>query len=262
LPPKSDRSTSLSLPTRVSVVVPLFNEVEGIPGLHRRLIDLREELLDSYILDFILVDDGSTDDTWQRLEEHFSGVDGCDLVRMPKNLGVAGAILAGLRQASCEIVCSIDSDLSYDPGILAEMIPLIGDADLVTASPYHPDGEVLNVPRWRLVLSQGLSRIYNYRQQQKLHTYTSCCRVYRKKVVQEIELSRTDFIGVAELVLKMQEQGYRIAELPATLGTRAVGVSKMNIVKTIFGHLRLMYDLGLHRVRQLPASHPSREERS
>lgn len=234
-------------PTPVSLVVPLFNEAESIPALYDRLTDLRRESAESYFFEFLLVDDGSTDATWTRLEEVFSEMSGCQLVRLQENQGVAGAIVAGIRAAPNEIVCSIDGDLSYDPGILVQMIPLLSTADLVTASPYHPQGRVLNVPRWRAFLSRGLSRIYNYRQPQSLHTYTSCCRVYRKSAVENIELSRTGFIGVAELVLKLQRQGNRIAEFPATLGTRVHGVSKMKILQTIAGHLRLFLDLGLRR---------------
>ena len=255
-----DSARPRSLPTRVSVVVPLFNEAESIQPLYRRLIDLRQDSAESYGFEFILVDDGSTDETWDGLEEVFSDVSECQLIRLQENRGVAGAILAGIRAAPCEIVCSFDADLTYDPGILVDMIPLIEEADLVTASPYHPRGTVVNVPRWRLFLSRNLSRIYNYRQPQSLFTYTSCCRVYRKSVVEKIELSRTGFIGVAELVLRLQRQGCRIVEFPATLGTRALGVSKMNTMKTILGHVRLFYDLGLNRGRPVPDRPISREQ--
>ena len=241
-------------------MVPLFNEAEGIRNLYRRLIDLRQDSAESYLFDFILVDDGSTDETWDGLEEVFSDVSECRLIRLQENRGVAGAILAGIRAAPCEIVCSFDADLTYDPGILVDMIPMIEKADLVTASPYHPRGTVLNVPSWRLFLSRNLSRIYNYRQQESLHTYTSCCRVYRKSVVEAIELSRTGFIGIAELVLRLQKEGCRIREFPATLGTRALGVSKMSTMSTILGHLRLYYDLRFHRGRQLADRSVSRDQ--
>lgn len=255
-----DSARPRSLPTQVSVVVPLFNEAESIEPLFQRLIDLREDAAKSYLFDFILVDDGSTDKTWDGLEAVFGDVSDCHLLRLRDNRGVAGAILAGLEVATHEIVCSFDADLTYDPGILVDMIPLIEEADLATASPYHPRGTVVNVPRWRLFLSRNLSRIYNYRQPQSLFTYTSCCRVYRKSVVEEVELSRTGFIGVAELVLRLQEKGCRIVEFPATLGTRALGVSKMNTMTTILGHLGLFYDLRLHRGRQVHDRSVSREQ--
>ena len=83
---------------------------------------------------------------------------GCSTIRHPENRGVAAAIMTGIRNAPTEIVCSIDCDCSYDPSTLARMIPLLQNADMVTASPYHPQGSVRNVPGWRLVLSKTLSR--------------------------------------------------------------------------------------------------------
>ena len=56
---------------------------------------------------------------------------------------------------------------------------LAPDVDLVTASPYHPEGRVLNLTAWRLILSEGLSIIYRLFHQHRLYTY-SCFRVYRR----------------------------------------------------------------------------------
>ncbi|MDX6709138.1 MAG: hypothetical protein QOH96_154 [Blastocatellia bacterium] len=60
---------------------------------------------------------------------------------------VAAAILTGVGNSNTEIVCSIDCNCTYDPHELGEMIPkLVPGVDLVTASPYHPLGQVRNVP--------------------------------------------------------------------------------------------------------------------
>ena len=66
------------------------------------------------------------------------------------------------------------------------MLPLMtGSVDLVTASPYHKDGGVRNVPGWRLFLSRGASFLYRRVLRSKLDTYTSCFRVYRRSSVVE-----------------------------------------------------------------------------
>ncbi len=141
-----------------SLVVPLYNEEENVGYLQRTMIDLRQRLAGRYDVHLVLVDDGSKDETWRKMQEKFGPLPECTLVRQPRNMGVAAAILAGIERAPTEIVCSIDCDCSYDPYELAAMIPLIDAADLVTASPYHPAGHVLNVPPWRLFLSKTLSR--------------------------------------------------------------------------------------------------------
>lgn len=236
----------------VSLVIPLFNEQQNIDYLQRTLLDFRRRLAGTYRFHLILVDDGSTDDTWTLLEQRFAAVPDCELVRLPENRGVAAAILTGIRRAPTEIVCSIDCDCSYDPADLAQMIPLLqapGGADLVTASPYHPDGQVLHVPRWRLFLSKTLSRLYSVVLSQRLHTFTSCCRVYRKSALQDLEVRSGGFLGVAELLIALQLAGGRVVEYPATLERRLLGESKMKVARTIYSHLGLLRRLVWRRLR-------------
>ena len=85
----------------------------------------------------------------------------CMIVHHERNQGVTAAILTGMRQPSSEIVCSIDCDCTYDPRELRQMIPLLTEGvDLVTASPYHPQGSVKNVsPVAALSLQAGLGAV-------------------------------------------------------------------------------------------------------
>jgi hypothetical protein len=225
---------------KVSVVIPLYQEEPTISYLHRSLAELETRGRERYEFDFILVDDGSQDGTFEALKKEFQGRSHFEILRHPENKGVAAAILTGLHAAKNEIVCSMDCDCSYDPAILLDMIPQIQDADLVTASPYHPDGEVFNVPKWRLLLSKNLSRLYNLVLHAHLHTYTSCFRVYRREKVVCLEPSHSDFLGIAEHLLLVIQKGGKVLEHPATLESRLLGVSKMKTIRTIFGHLKLL----------------------
>lgn len=234
--------------TPVTVVIPCYNEELILPYLDNTLTSVRESLADRYDLRFLFVDDGSSDGTAAALAHIFGGQEGCRVLVLPHNVGVAGAIGAGLREAETEIACSIDCDCTYDPHTLAEMIPLLGDeGDLVTASPYHPRGTVRNVPEWRLVLSRTLSRLYRLVLHHKLATYTSCFRVYRRSRVLQVPVEDSRFLGVAELLGRLDLMGGRIVEFPATLQVRMLGQSKMKIVRTILGHLRLLARLARMR---------------
>jgi len=193
---------------------------------------------------FIFVDDGSSDGTWASLQKIFGGRANCTLVRHEINRGVAGTIMTGIRTSETEIVCSMDCDCTYDPRELGPMVTLLTpNVDLVTASPYHPKGKVLNVPEWRLFLSRTLSKMYGMVLHHKLATYTACFRVYRRSVVADVPLSRSGFIGVAELLGRLDLAGSEIVEFPTTLEVRILGRSKMKIVKTMAGHLRLIMEL-------------------
>ena len=236
----------------VSIVVPCFNEELIVAHLRNTLDEVHERLGHTYDVTCLLVDDGSTDDTWNSLKKSFGNREGYQLLRHDLNLGIAAAIMTGIRSAGTEIVCSMDSDCSYDPLKLAELIPLLTTGvDLVTASPYHPAGGVKNVPAWRLKLSKGCAWLYRRVLRTNLHTYTSCLRVYRRSTIAAIPLVNNRYLGIAELVGRLDLAGKTIVEHPAVLECRLHGRSKMKTVRTIIGHLRLMVRLICDRRRQL-----------
>jgi polysaccharide deacetylase family protein (PEP-CTERM system associated) len=236
----------------VSLVVPVYNERQNITYLSRTLLAFRARLAARYRIHFVIVDDASTDETWSLLDAHFGKVPDCLLLRHPENRGVAAALMTGLKNAPTEIVCSIDGDCSYDPGTLAKMIPLIDDAEMVTASPYHPQGSVRNVPGWRLLLSKTLSRLYSAILADRVHTFTSCCRVYKRSAMLDLDLKHGGFLGVAEMLIETKRRGRRVVEVPATLESRLLGESKMKIVRTIGGHLGLLRRLALSSATASP----------
>lgn len=233
----------------VTIVIPCYNEAESLNYLVNTLRSVKQELLaDNFRASVIFVDDSSTDQTFQRLNEIYGDEEDVEILRHDVNKGVAAGIMTGIEAAKSEIVCSMDCDCTYDPHGLTRMIPLLREnVDLVTASPYHPRGEVRNVPGWRLMLSKGASFLYSCVLGSNLSTYTSCFRVYRKSTVSQISLERTGFLGVAELLGKLDLSGGKIVEYPATLEVRLFGLSKMKIISTIGGHLKLLASLARYR---------------
>ena len=235
--------------TPVTIVVPCFNEERVLPYLENALQELAASFAATYRVRFLLVDDASTDGTWDAMVRRFGSHPDYDLTRHPENRGVAAAILTGIRQAETEIVCSIDCDCSYDPHQLGALIPELKEGvALVTASPYHPLGSVLNVSPARLVLSRTLSRLYRLVLHHPFATYTSCFRVYRRSAVADLALRNGGFLGVAELLGELDLRGAKLVEVPAVLESRMLGRSKMSTIVTILGHLRLLARFGLRRV--------------
>ncbi len=247
--PEPSQEPPLELSTQaaarpVSLVIPLYNEESNVPYMATTLQNVTRRLASDHKVHLVLVDDGSQDGTFDALEQRLGDDPDCTLLRHPENRGVAAALHTGIKNAPTEVVCSIDCDLSYDPKVLAGMIPLIEDAEMVTASPYHPDGKVKNVPGWRLFLSQNLSRLYSRSLGgDPLYTYTSCCRVVRRSCLADIELAHPGFLGVAEMLICVKLRGGKVVEYPATLESRLFGVSKMKTIKTIRGHLGILRQL-------------------
>jgi polysaccharide deacetylase family protein (PEP-CTERM system associated) len=232
----------------LSIVIPCYNEEAALPYLANTLRSVEEELSEKYEPNFIFVDDCSKDNTFNILHELFGKKDNVKIVKHDKNQGVAAGIMTGLREAKTEIVCSMDCDCTYDPHELSKMIPLLTDeVDMVTASPYHKNGGVRNVPNWRLFLSKGASFLYARTLHTKLSTFTSCFRVYRKSSVVNLPIEEKGFLGVAEMLGRLDLSGGKIVEFPAVLEVRLFGFSKMKTARTIFGHLKLLSKLSKQR---------------
>ncbi len=234
--------------TNITIVVPCYNEEITLPYLAGNLASFAAETAGRFDLSYIFVDDGSADGTWAKLQELFGHRSDCQLIRHPKNKGIAAATMTGIRAAKDEIVCGIDCDCSFDPHELAKMIPLLTpDVDMVQASPYHPKGGVMNVPGWRLALSKNLSRIYNRILIHRFASYTACFRVYRRSKMLPLEVSNGGFMGIMEMFILLDQSGSKIVEFPTVLETRLLGVSKMKTLSVIGNHLGMIKELVFSR---------------
>jgi len=235
--------------SKISVVIPCYNEEAALPYLSNTLRSVEENLAEKgFAPQFIFVDDCSKDATLEKLNELFGAKENVRIVRHETNQGVAAGIMTGLRAAETEIVCSMDCDCTYDPHELANMLPLLSDeVDLVTASPYHAEGGVRNVPEWRLFLSKGASWLYRRTLNAKLATYTSCFRVYRRASFVDLPVEEKGFLGVAEMLGRLDLKGGKIIEYPAVLEVRLFGFSKMKTARTVLGHLKLLSKLAKMR---------------
>ncbi|MDO9383508.1 MAG: DUF3473 domain-containing protein [Hyphomicrobiaceae bacterium] len=224
-----------------TIVVPCYNEEATLKYLSNTLDRFVAATDGQFKFSFVFVDDGSQDNTFKILQSMFADRAECKVVQHDRNRGVAAATLTGIRNADTDIACVLDADCSYDPATLLKMIPMLScGVDLVTASPYHKQGEVLNVPRWRVFLSRGVSILYGTMLTNKIATYTACVRVYRKASVVNLKIENEGYFGITEILVRLDQAGARIVECPAVLESRVLGFSKMKVVRTIWGHLGLL----------------------
>lgn len=225
----------------VSIIVPCYNEEETLPllaGVLERVIATLEQ---SYDVEVLFVDDGSSDGTQRALASAAPRLRGRVLTH-DVNRGIAEAFRTGFTAAKGDIICTIDADCTFDPLELPSMIAQLEEtgADIVAASPYHPQGGVEGVPAWRLVLSRGASRIYGYLLPVKLFSYTACFRVFRAGAVAKLKFRDSGFLGVTEMLVSAITQGMKIVERPMILKRRVTGVSKMRTLSVIGDHVRFM----------------------
>jgi dolichol-phosphate mannosyltransferase len=223
---------------KITIIIPCYNEEEGIEHLKQYLIPCIESLKKEYEVEILFVDDGSTDKTVERLNTVLADMAEKKIILHKTNQGLGAAQKTGFQHATGNIICTMDSDCTYNPIHLVEMVAMIGeDVDMVTGSPYHPQGEVEGVPKGRLFLSFNLSRFYNLLFNQGVYTYTSLFRVYKQEVIKSVKIEADGFLSTAEILLKSLLAGYRLAEYPTILKLRKHGSSKINIIKVIKEHM-------------------------
>ncbi len=250
---------------KLSFIIPCYNEADNVNKLHDELLPVIENIVlkgwdsatdESRSAEMIFVDDGSRDDTLVLLQKSFENIHIPDLLfkylQHPLNLGLGAAIRTGFSGADGDIIVTIDSDGTYEfseiPALLA---CLTTGVDIVTASPYHPNGGVIGVPSYRLFLSRSSSFIYRILLNWHVYTYTCLFRAYRSKVIRNVRFNANDFLGGTELLVKAMLKGYVVSEFPAVLHKRMYGVSKAKIRQTIASHLRFQVWILLYRFRSL-----------
>ncbi|NQU16845.1 MAG: glycosyltransferase family 2 protein [Candidatus Saganbacteria bacterium] len=228
---------------KLSISIPFYNEESGIPHLNERLSNVILELEKTVAVELILVDDGSTDKTFDLLKKHFPDA---LLVKHPKNFGIGAAMRSGFKNATGDFIAFLDSDCTYAPEEIIPMLKIMQKSpkiDIISASQYHPDGGIKDVPAWRLFFSKGASFVYRLILPKKLYTYTGFMRIYRKRVVGKLNFFNDGFIAVTEILVRAICLGFNIVEYPTVLSVRKFGASKIKVLNVILEHIRFISGL-------------------
>lgn len=242
----------------LSIVIPCYNEVDNVEKLQTEFIPVAKSLANSQTVEVIFVDDGSSDGTLAGLKRAFEGNPAVAplQIRFEQhviNRGLGAAIRTGLAASKGDVVVTTDSDGTYKFSEIPPLLSyLVEGVDMVSASPYHPKGGVLEVPRYRLILSQGSSFIYRILVNWKIHTYTALFRAYRRRVVESVPFESNGFLAGTEILVNGMLMGFKVAEYPAVLHSRAAGVSKAKIMRTIRAHLGYQWHVFMCRLNLAP----------
>jgi len=215
----------------LSVVVPLFNEAEGLPLLVEQLLAVLRPLGQRFEL--VLVDDGSRDDTAAVLERLRGQVPELVAVLLRRNYGQSAAMAAGFDASSGAVIVTLDGDLQNDP---ADIPLLLGELergyDLVSGWRHQrQDGAVS-----RLLPSRIANRLIARVTGVRLHDYGCSLKAYRREVVDDLnlygELHR--FLPALAFI-----EGARISEVKVNHHPRRFGHSNYGIDRTF----RVLMDL-------------------
>lgn len=197
-------SGDLEGPPLISVVIPCLNEEEVLEDLYQRLSEAAENWQE--VLEVVLVDDGSTDATWEKMEEIHQRDDRWRIVRFSRNFGHQTAVSAGLQYATGDAVIVMDADLQDPPEELHRFIS-----------------------KWY----EGYEVVYAIRKQRKENlfkrvAYKSFYRLLSKFSSHDIPLDSGDFClmdrTVVDLISQMPEKNRFVRGLRAWAGFRQIGV--------------------------------------
>ena len=205
----------------LSVVVPVYNEESTILEVIARVRRLETPL------EVVVVDDGSTDSTAERLRE-VAGDDGVTVLRHAANRGKGAALRTGFAQARGEIVAVLDADLEYDPVDLgALMQPILdGVADAVYGSRLSGGRPQRVFMFWHLVGNRFLTLVTNVLFNTTLSDMETGYKVLRRDVLDGIRIRSDDFTVEPELTAKLLKRGVRLYELPVAYYGRTYAEGK------------------------------------
>lgn len=221
------------VPGRLSLVVPVFNEVEGIEVLWSTMSAAAERAVAATRLadwEAILVDDGSTDGSAEAIDALVRADGRCRTVRHPTNTGLGAALRSGLDASSGEVIVYTDADLPFDLDHLARLLApvLQDDADLVS-------GKRIGRARegwWRAVQSLAYNALIRVAFRLHVSDVNFACKVANCRALPDPLISDSGFADV-EWLVRAARSGCRLVQLPAEFTPRTSGRSTLGGIGTV-----------------------------
>ncbi len=211
---------------KLSVIVPVFNEVENIPLLYQALVSAMGTM--EHPWEVVLVDDGSKDESLQALEK-LASTDGehVRVVALRRNFGQTAAIAAGIDHSDGDIIVLMDADMQNDPADIPMMIHKIEEGyDLVSGWRKHRKDTFIT----RTLPSNIANGLISWVTGVRLHDYGCTLKAYRREVITGFRLygEMHRFIPVYA-----NRVGARIIEVPVNHHPRLYGKAKYGLERTM-----------------------------
>jgi glycosyltransferase involved in cell wall biosynthesis len=208
----------------LSIVIPLHNEEENVARLHEKLHASLSPIGKSY--EIILVDDGSTDRTFEILEEIKENDPLLRVIKFRGNFGQSAATAAGFDLASGEVIITLDGDLQNDPADIPRILQKLDEGyDVVSGWRKSRKDKLL----LRKIPSMIANRIICKVTDVQLHDTGCALKAYRAEIVKRINLYGELHRFLPALA---RIEGARIAEMEVTHHPRLFGKSKYNLTRT------------------------------
>lgn len=230
----------------LTILIPLLNEKESLPELHQWIVKVMTA--NNYSYEILFVDDGSTDESWQLIEELSKENKAVKGIRFQRNFGKSQALHAGFAKAQGDVVITMDADLQDSPDEIPELYNMVMDGNFDLVSGWKKK-------RYDSVMFKNLpSKLFNWAARKTsgvyLNDFNCGLKAYKNSVIKNIEVSgemhryipvlakNAGFTKIGEKVVKHQARKY--------------GESKFGMSRFINGFLDLITIWFLSRYGKRP----------
>jgi glycosyltransferase involved in cell wall biosynthesis len=245
-PPHSDGRRTAGL----SIFFPAYNDSGTIASLVITAIRTARRLTPDY--EVIVVNDGSADATPEILDELGRLYPDVRIVTHEKNRGYGGALRTGFQTASRELVFYTDGDAQYDPSEVETLWRRMGeDVDLVSGYKISRSD-----PLHRIVIGRVYHHIVKMLVGLQVRDVDCDFRLMRRSIFERVQLEKDSGVICLEMMKKIQDAGFRIAEVPVHHYHRAYGKSQFfnfgRLWRTAIDVFKLWYALVIRREHVIP----------
>jgi glycosyltransferase involved in cell wall biosynthesis len=214
----------------ISIIIPAYNEEKNIVPICEEVIESLDKM--DVIYEIVLVDDGSSDNTFDAMSVAKNTYDNIEIVKFNKNYKKSAAYMAGIKKSCGDIVVTIDADLQDDPSEIKKMVSLIGEYDVVVGWKENRVDSVTKVIP---------SRLFNWINKKlfgiSLKDNDSGFRVMTKEAANKLDLYGDLYRFIPAL---LANKGYSITEVSVNHRPRNSGKSKYGYSRFLTGLLDIL----------------------
>jgi glycosyltransferase involved in cell wall biosynthesis len=232
--------------TQLSIIIPCYNEEHTLEKVVQRVLEVQDQHLS---VEIIVVDDHSTDQSASLAGSLSLQHPEMKLFMHDKNMGKGAALHTGIAQATGDFVAIQDADLEYDPFDLKKLIvPLIHNkADVVIGSRFLSSGTRRILNFWHSLLNKFLTIISNMLTDLNLSDMETCYKVFRRDVIQSLDLKEKRFGFEPEVIAKIAHKKLRIFEIGISYYGRSYAEGKKINAKDGWRALYCILKYNLHQ---------------
>lgn len=231
--------------TQISVIVPVFNEEESLPELTHWISRVMNTHGFSY--EVILINDGSTDRSWEVIQKVSALNQSLKGINFTRNYGKSAALDAGFREATGDVIITMDADLQDSPDEIPGLYHMVVDEGLDVVSGWKKER---HDPISKTIPSKFFNGVTRWISGIQLHDFNCGLKAYRNKVVKNIQVygEMHRYIPLLAKWNGFSKIGEKIVQHQA----RKYGYSKFGLERFLNGFLDLITVSFVHRYKKKP----------